>query len=297
MKISGMVFTRNTFDGGWPLFESIANALVICDEVVVMDLGSDDGTWENIWEMHHENPRIRPAKGNFSKIDAGVFATIPNEMLKMCKHDTIFYFQADEIWHENLLRMTEEALKRGLDDLSFWRVRFRHNCQHIRQLPQRVHRVIPRDNFKFVDDDMNTNRFNDAPLCSTFGGDWFLKWGENHETFKKYPRLLPSHEMIMDASMVGMFRDNVPIRKEMHQPFWRDSMDLPHWNEDGSETRISMPAWIKQEGANPEWTMTESPFNIPKIMEGLLGCTKYVLRDDVEKAILKDSTRELIYDK
>jgi hypothetical protein len=31
--VSAFCFTRNTFDGGWPLFEAMANALCICDEV------------------------------------------------------------------------------------------------------------------------------------------------------------------------------------------------------------------------------------------------------------------------
>lgn len=294
-NVSAFVFTKNTFHGGWPLFEAMANALCICDEVRVLDLGSTDNTWEVLWQMSLANPRIKTMKGSFDKIDAGVFADLPNEMQKHCTHDNLMYFQSDEIWHEELLALTEKEFKKGNFDLSFWRYHLRNNCQIIRQFPQRVHRVGKKGEFNFIDDGMNTDRANDAPLVGHFHGGYYMKWGAEGGTFKLDPPYLPTWEMIMDGGLIGMFRSNVYKRKAMHEPFWRDGMSMPAWNEQGQEIRISMEEWINKEIINPEWENKISPFNIPKIMRGLVGELKYKLRPEVEQALMEDRCRELIY--
>jgi hypothetical protein len=39
-NLSGCVFIRNTFNGAFCLFESMHQLLPLCDEFIVMDLGS-----------------------------------------------------------------------------------------------------------------------------------------------------------------------------------------------------------------------------------------------------------------
>jgi hypothetical protein len=241
--------------------------------------------------MSLANPRIKAMKGAFKKIDAGVFADLPNEMQEHCKHDNLMYFQSDEIWHEELLSITEKEFEKGNFDLSFWRYHLKYNAQEIRQFPQRVHRVGKKGSFNFVNDGMNTDRSNDAPMAGHFHGGWFVKWGD---MFKSDPPYLPTWEMIMDGGLIGMFRSNVYQRKAMHEPFWRDGMAMPDWAGD-QEIRISMEDWVNKQTINPQWEFKTSPFNIPKIMRGLVGELKYKLRFEVEQALMEDRCRELIY--
>ena len=291
MKISACCFIKNTFAGAYCCFESLANALTIADEVIIMDLGSTDGTLEELELMALSNPKIKLVHSTFKEIDAGIFATLANDLIAMCKYDTVWYYQADEIWHENLLRIMKEKLDLGIDDLSFWRVQLGENWQLMRQFPQRVDRIGKKNNFNFVGDGMNSDRYNDPQICSNFDGGWFIKWGT---VFEAFPTLLPTHEMILDVSLIGAFRDNIFDRKSQHSPFWRDGLDMPYW-KDGVEGRIPMEDWIEVQRLNTNWIKSSSPYQIPKIMKGLVGDLKYRLRDEVKKAIIEDKTGELIW--
>jgi len=53
-SISGYTTTRNCISQKYPYEESIKSMLGFCDEVVVVDGGSDDGTWERLQELAEE---------------------------------------------------------------------------------------------------------------------------------------------------------------------------------------------------------------------------------------------------
>ena len=46
MKVSGFTFVHNALAGGYPVAEAIAAVKPHVDEVVAVDMGSDDGTRE-----------------------------------------------------------------------------------------------------------------------------------------------------------------------------------------------------------------------------------------------------------
>jgi hypothetical protein len=127
-----------------------------------MDLGSDDGTLETLRVIAEANQKVKLVHGHWPEIDAAAFATLANQLVAECKHDNVLYYQADEIWHEDLLKLTREKLDQGKFDLTFWRIQFRENFQAIKWFPHPVHRVGRKGSFNFIDDGMrawNRSRF------------------------------------------------------------------------------------------------------------------------------------------
>lgn len=292
MNLSGCCFIRNAFAGAYMLPESVAQFLPFVDDMVIMDLGSTDGTIEFLTEISRANPKIKVIlRDGFPFEDANVFATLANDLIKLCKYPDVIYWQSDEIWHEYTLQLMEKRLQNGLTDLSFWRIQFANNFQYVKWYPHLVHRVGHKDNFNFTGDGMNTNRVWDAKICSNYGGEMFPKWGElGHEGIKPY-----IHEMVTNVSLIGGFRDNIPDRRRMHAPFWHESPTIPYYDkETGKQPHMQEMEWRIKAMGDSDWTKQTSPFDLPNILKYHVGKTKYELRPGLMEAIRADDTRNLL---
>lgn len=276
-NLSGCVFVRDTFKGAFCLFESMHQLLPLCDDFTVMDLGSTDGTLEILKEIENVNPKVSIIRYEFPYQDAAVFATLANDLVKACHHDNVLYFQSDEIWHQDLVRLTQKALDDGYNDLTFWRVQLKYNFQRIKWFPHPVHRVGPKDNFVFTNDGMNTARVFDTKMIGNYGLGEFTQWGDK---YKDMPTALPTNEMILDVSLTGAFLDNIPDRRRMHLPFWGEGDVMPA-DEDG----LGVDDWHRQQTDNPEWDRTYSNFDIPELMKFHLGKRNYQLRPQLLEAL------------
>lgn len=319
-NLSGCVFIKDCFKGAFCLFESMYQLLPLCDEFIVLDLGSTDGTMEVLKEIEAHNLKVSVIEGQFHKQDASVFADLANDLVGMCTYPNVLYYQADEIWHEDLIKLTRQALDQGKRDLSFWRVQLKYNFQRIKWFPHPVHRIGPKDNFNFVGDGMNTERTFDAEMISEYGyivrkKGIELKRFKNYEyeLAKKYANMaeavinkeklwdmghfpqwesnyrniaaeLPVNEMILDVSGTGAFIDNIPDKRRMHLPFWNEGDVMP-----ADEGGLSIDDWYKYQQDNDEWLKTETAFNIPEIMKYHLGKRKYELRPQLLE-MLKQET-------
>lgn len=293
MNISACVFIKDTIDGAFCLFESLASILSLpqVTEYIILDLGSTDGTYQLLQEIAAANPKIKLHTGDWPSIDAGAFAKLANDLVAMCSNDIVWYHQADEIWHEDLLPMVYNRLEAGQVDLAFWRIQYRENWQTIKWYPHLIHRIGLRNNrillnegkmnFEFNGDGMNTTRMWDAKICSGYGGEYFPKWGEmGPETIKPY-----INQMVMDVSLVGGFLDNIIERKTKHAPFWHETASI-----DGAP----VSEWVAKEKNNQNWYKTNSPYNIPKIMHYHFGKQKYEVRRELIEAIKADNTAALV---
>jgi hypothetical protein len=58
-RISGYTTTYNCTSQKYPFTQSIQSMLPFCEEVVVMDGGSDDGTWEELEKLAESNEKIK----------------------------------------------------------------------------------------------------------------------------------------------------------------------------------------------------------------------------------------------
>lgn len=290
-NLSACCFIRNTFAGAFCLWESLASFLPFADEVLIMDLGSDDGTLETLTDIAGHNPKLKVVSGTFYKTDANVFATLANDLIAMCTYDNVLYWQADEIWHEDLLRLMEQRFEAGQFDLSFWRIQYANNFQYVKWFPHLIHAVGQKGRFNFIGDGMNTDRVWDAKICSNYGGEMFPKWGElGHEGIKPYV-----NEMSTDVSLIGGFRDNIPDRRRMHAPFWHEEPTIPYYNKaNGQQPHMQEAAWVQRALSDEDWTKPESPYNLPKLLRWHVGRTRYELRPELLEALKQDRTREFI---
>jgi glycosyltransferase involved in cell wall biosynthesis len=270
-NLSGCVFIKDCFKGAFCLFESMYQLLPLCDEFIIMDLGSTDGTLEVLEEIANSNSKIHLIEEQeFPYYDAGVFASLANELIDRCNYPNVLYYQADEIWHENLVELTHQALREGKRDLSFWRVQLKYNFQYIKWFPHPVHRIGPKNNFVFDNDGMNTKRVFDTTMVSSYGLGEFTQWGDK---YKFSPVALPTNEMVLDVSLTGGFLDNIPDRRRMHLPFWNEPDVMP-----ADEQGMSVDDWYNYQKSNPEWDLHSTKFNVPEIMKYHLGKPRYTLR-------------------
>lgn len=276
-NLSGCVFIKDTFKGAFCLFESMYQLLPLCDEFIVMDLGSTDGTLEALKEIEAHNPKVKVVNGNFYLQDAAVFASLANDLIGVCYHPNVLYYQADEIWHEDLISLTRKALDEDRRDLSFWRVQLKYNFQYIKWYPHPVHRIGPKNNFQFDNDGMNTKRVFDTHMVGNYELGEFTQWGDK---YKFNPIALPTDEMILDVSLTGAFLDNIPDRRRMHLPFWNEPDVMP-----ADEQGMSVDDWYRSQQDNKEWHLHSTKFNIPEIMKFHLGKMKYELRPQLLEAL------------
>ena len=99
-SVSGYTTTRNCIDQGYPWRECITSLLSFCDEVVVVDGGSTDGTWEMLQAWSGDDERLRPVQvlrdwddKRFAIFDGAQKA----EARKLCTKDFCWQMDADEV--------------------------------------------------------------------------------------------------------------------------------------------------------------------------------------------------------
>ncbi|MEN3000023.1 MAG: glycosyltransferase family A protein [Acidilobaceae archaeon] len=100
-KVSCFMIVRNVLSQGYPFLEAIAQALPVCDEFLVSDGMSDDGTYEALERAAKLNKRIKLFREEWPR---GSFheelRMATNRLLKKCQGDYVFYVQANEVVHE-----------------------------------------------------------------------------------------------------------------------------------------------------------------------------------------------------
>jgi len=130
-KISGSTFISNNYVGAFCLYESMASMMHLVDDMVILDMGSYDDTPLVLQQIADANSKVRIINTQYSRVDAGALADAANDCVTAWKYDQGIFWQADEIWHENLLTMLEEELDAGHYDLSFWRYQLKNKWQRI----------------------------------------------------------------------------------------------------------------------------------------------------------------------
>ena len=103
-SISGYTTTKNCIEQKYPFAESISSMFGFCDEVVVIDGGSTDGTWEALEHLAKTNAKLKIQKierdwehKRFAVFDGDQKA----KARKLCTSDFCWQMDSDEIVHES----------------------------------------------------------------------------------------------------------------------------------------------------------------------------------------------------
>lgn len=99
--ISGFMIVKDVLGQGYPFVEAIASALPICDEFLISDGYSTDGTYEVLERISSLNPKVKVYKYQWpNKKDITILADVTNEARSRCRFQYIFSVQANEVIHE-----------------------------------------------------------------------------------------------------------------------------------------------------------------------------------------------------
>ena len=102
--ISGYTQTRNCIEQKYPWEQSIKSLLSFCDEVVVVDGGSTDGTWERLLDIQKIDHRVKPFQfvRDWSDKRFALFnGQQKAEARKKCTGDFCWQVDIDEVVHED----------------------------------------------------------------------------------------------------------------------------------------------------------------------------------------------------
>lgn len=98
--VSGYTTTKDCIEQGYPWTGTISSMLKFCDEVVVVDGGSKDGTWEELQRLAVDEPRLLIKQVNrdwgskrFAVFDGAQKA----EARKLCTKEFCWQMDADEV--------------------------------------------------------------------------------------------------------------------------------------------------------------------------------------------------------
>jgi glycosyltransferase involved in cell wall biosynthesis len=99
--ISGFMIVKDVLKQGYPFVEAISSALPICDEFLVSDGYSTDGTYAVIEKIALANPKVKVYREQWpNRKDVTVLADVTNSLRAKCRHEYILSLQANEVIHE-----------------------------------------------------------------------------------------------------------------------------------------------------------------------------------------------------
>ncbi len=98
-KISGYTTTYNSMD--YPFEACIKSMLGFCEEVVVVDGVSNDGTWEILEKMAEEDPRLKIYQNEFDWTEPGMDGLQKAFARALCENEFLWQQDADELVHED----------------------------------------------------------------------------------------------------------------------------------------------------------------------------------------------------
>jgi len=116
--ISGFMTLKNVVKTGYPFVEAIAASLPVCDEFLISEGYSTDGTYEICEKMAQLNKKIKVFRDEWPSIRRySVIADVTNLVRARCNGDYLLSIQANEIIHEKsvaFLRALPEIYPKGV---------------------------------------------------------------------------------------------------------------------------------------------------------------------------------------
>jgi len=136
--LGGTIFVRNAIEFDYCIIESIQCLKELCDEVIVVECGSDDGTVELIRDMVDEKTTIiNLDKSEWDKQHGREkLAYFTNMAIGCLTTDYNINLQADEVIHENSFLAIREAINTAGEAFYCTRKNLWKDCNHVLDVPQ-----------------------------------------------------------------------------------------------------------------------------------------------------------------
>lgn len=99
-KISGYTTVYNALNLGYPVEECVRSMLGFCDEVVVVDGVSTDGSWELLQKLSVEDDRVKLYQNEFDWTEPGVDGIQKAFARCLCENEYLWQMDIDEIVSE-----------------------------------------------------------------------------------------------------------------------------------------------------------------------------------------------------
>lgn len=113
-SLSGYTTTKDCISQGYPYEAAITSMLAFCDEVVVVDGGSTDGTWERLEALASDEPKLKvhQERRDWDSERFAVFDGLQKAKAReLCTSDFCWQQDSDEVVHENDAPLVRELLK------------------------------------------------------------------------------------------------------------------------------------------------------------------------------------------
>jgi glycosyltransferase involved in cell wall biosynthesis len=226
--ISGYTTVHNCISQKYPFVSSISSMLAFCDEVIVVDGGSSDGTWEKLQQLSesHENLVLHQEKRDWKHPRHAVLDGAQKALARsICASDFCWQQDSDEIVHEDDYKKIKLLVKNfpkqpdliALPVIEYWggpdKVRMDINpwkWRLSRNKPNITH-GIPKDLRKF---DKDGNLYS---LPGTDGCDYIMS-----ANFERVPFANFYTKDVEELRSVGL---TDPGARESYQTWFKKSID------------------------------------------------------------------------
>jgi len=164
--VSGYTTTKNCISQSYPFVQSIKSMLGFCDQVVVVDGGSTDGTWQKLEELAKSDKRITISKNtrDWNHKRFAVFDGLQKAYARsLCIGDWCWQQDSDEVVHEedyNKVKVLITKMPKSLElmalpvieywgssdkvriDVNPWKWRLSRNRSHITHgIPRQLRKI------------------------------------------------------------------------------------------------------------------------------------------------------------
>jgi hypothetical protein len=147
IMISGFMIVKDVLGQGYPFVEAIASALPICDEFLISDGYSTDGTYDIVKKISSLNSKVKVYRCKWpDKKDLTVLTDVTNEVRSKCRFKYIFSVQANEIIHEQsvpFIKALPDMLP-TIETFSFPYIQLLNNYKLTEEFRLRFSKNLPR---------------------------------------------------------------------------------------------------------------------------------------------------------
>lgn len=138
VKITGIMPVYNVLSGQYPFVECILLDLPLVDEMIIVNIGSDDGTLNVLERISSLNNKVKIHNVPFEKIENGrayelIDKSFMDVVYNIASGDWIIAFHADEYYHPSEYDLIKQTVQKAHDE---GYNSIRHSLYHISQLKQ-----------------------------------------------------------------------------------------------------------------------------------------------------------------